>query len=110
MILLFFLTLLPSVVTGQTCYHPDGSQAMYENTADAHIADIPCNASDPGGSACCIPGDACTTTGLCVGHAGWYYRGGCTDASWSTNACINIICKDGIILRHHLLAFAKIGL
>ncbi|KAF8864679.1 hypothetical protein BDZ45DRAFT_669452 [Acephala macrosclerotiorum] len=41
---------------------------------------------------CCAVDDACTTRGWCLGSAGYVYRGGCTDNSWTSSACQQL-CK-----------------
>ena len=49
----------------------------------------PCNSTEDGRvSACCeLSSSVCTTTGLCVGSAEYFYRAGCTDPSWRSPSC-----------------------
>jgi len=70
------------MASNSTCYYPDGT---YVPTYS------PCNSTDSGGvSTCCeLSSSVCTTSGLCVGSAGCFYRGGCTDHSWRSPSCTN---------------------
>lgn len=75
----------------QHCWFPDGSPGPTSYT--------PCNSSSIKGQACCggpegFP-DICTTSGLCIGHAGFFYRGGCTDRSFNPEACATV-CVTGM--------------
>lgn len=69
---------------GQSCYNPDmvvPEKPYYVcNTTSEH-------------SACCGPGDPCTTNGYCHGAAGYLYRGGCTDITWQSLNCCPA-CRD----------------
>ena len=64
------------------CYFPDGTIPQ-----GGESDYVPCGPEDGPHSACCAAGEGCTTTGLCYGNAGYMYRGGCTDKSWSAPAC-----------------------
>jgi hypothetical protein len=76
---------LPSAIL---CYFPDGT-IFYGGMACL---------TNGTNSMCCASGDACTTSGWCLGSSGYLYRGGCTDRSWTSNACMSI-CK-GIASIH----------
>jgi hypothetical protein len=70
------------------CYFPDGT------VFDGGISCL----TNGTNSMCCASGDVCTTSGWCLGSSGYLYRGGCTDRSWISNACMSI-CK-GITFIH----------
>ena len=62
------------------CYNPDGIVPSGPYT--------PCNSTAEGvHSACCAVGDPCSITGYCYGRAGFLYRGGCTDQTWTSERC-----------------------
>lgn len=62
------------------CYFPNG---------DEYTTGQPCNSTADGRvSVCCeLSSSVCTTSGLCFGSAGYLYRGGCTDRSWTSPQC-----------------------
>ena len=80
---LFFVLCSVSTLVEATCYYPDQSVAPYR----------PCNSTVGVGSACCGSKDACSTSGLCFGSAGFMYRGGCTAKDWNAEACSSQ-CRD----------------
>lgn len=71
------------LVNGSACYMADGSTTGYGNTG---YPLVPCDATAPN-SACCAVTDDCLDTGICLSGQGYFYRGGCTDASWQTPEC-----------------------
>lgn len=77
------------------CYWPDGT-----------VTDgvLPCLTNGTT-SMCCAVGDACTTSGWCLGSSGYIYRGGCTDQSWPSSSCLSI-CKGSF--SHPYLSFFPI--
>ena len=83
--------ILLRIVSSEQCYYPAG---------DVETAYKPCNSSlsSSGGSACCdaSSGDLCTDTGLCIGHAGHWYRGGCTDSTFTPGPCASV-CLTGML-------------
>lgn len=78
---LLLLASLAAHINAETCYLPDGSAIGGVRV---------CDPSAPA-SACCAPGDECTTNGLCKagndGDNNWLWRGGCTDKSWESDSC-----------------------
>ena len=78
--LLTFALVLPALA--RKCYFPDGTIPT-----GRHSDYVPCGPENGPHSACCEPGEGCSTTGLCFGHAGYMYRGACTDKTWSAPAC-----------------------
>ena len=78
--LLALALVLPALA--RKCYFPDGSIPRGDESDY-----VPCGTENGPHSACCAAGEGCTTTGLCYGAAGYMYRGGCTDKSWSAPAC-----------------------
>ena len=88
--LLFSISILlySQAVSAYTCYWPSGNVAQSNYVA--------CN-STAAVSACCAANDACTTFGWCLGSSGFVYRGGCTDAHWSTDACQKDYCYTSIL-------------
>ncbi|KAI1170926.1 hypothetical protein F4777DRAFT_89201 [Nemania sp. FL0916] len=70
------------------CYYPNGKEAPKSQQQ-------PCNSTEDGRvSLCCdMRNSVCTTTGLCLGSAGYYYRGTCTDRSWISPSCPRV-CTD----------------
>ena len=88
--------LLTILCQGQECYFPDGSQAMWDGNPY-----VLCNTTTGQASACCGPHDVCTTTGLCFGHAGLLFRGGCTDKSFFSAECPSLCAKGNSILNVH---------
>ena len=68
------------MASNASCFAPDGTLVTTWS---------PCNSTEDGRvSACCELGSSvCTTTGLCVGSAEYFYRGGCTDPSWRSPSC-----------------------
>lgn len=72
---------LPFTAAQAQCFFPGGGPADEGYGI--------CN-STAGGvhSVCCdLRNSVCTTTGLCAGSAGYYYRGGCTDRTFKDLAC-----------------------
>ena len=68
------LTLLISLTTARTCYHPDKSIAA---------SNVPCTSDST--SFCCDSGAICMTNGYCIGVGSQPYllfRGACTDQDW----------------------------
>ena len=80
-------SLFSPAAVGQQCYYPDGTPIPAVEPSEGGPWETPCNASLRGDSACCNPRDLCTDTGYCIGHAGHWYRGGCTDSSFGPAAC-----------------------
>ena len=61
------------------CYYPDKSIVPNFQA---------CNLAQANGTACCeLSTSVCTTEGYCVGNAGFFYRGGCTDPDWASPNC-----------------------
>lgn len=73
------------------CYFPDGSLF---NSSDYR----PCNkGANVRESMCCAIAnrsgddlDVCVSNGLCKSSGGTYYRAGCTDETWESEACLHI--------------------
>ena len=78
------------MVSGQTCYFPDGSKA----TSDTACHDP--SPGDNGASACCNSLDACLESHLCLEQSGgpMISRGSCTDQTWQSQECSQY-CADG---------------
>jgi hypothetical protein len=72
------LALPAAAAAAPQCFYPDGVTVEPNHT--------PCNTTVTN-SACCLPQDACTADGLCLGTANFNYRGSCTDKTWTSNAC-----------------------
>ena len=77
------LTLLAVIVRAQqSCYFPDGSEA---------VGNSPCNEAAPQ-SHCCGSTDMCLSNGYCFGHGNSFVnriiRESCTDQSWDDPACL----------------------
>lgn len=74
-----------SVSNAQSCYYPDGVQAI------GNIQACQATSSTSSFSACCAPTDECLTNGLCkaVGMLSTtaFWRESCTDATWESDAC-----------------------
>ncbi|PWY69043.1 hypothetical protein BO94DRAFT_527598 [Aspergillus sclerotioniger CBS 115572] len=71
------LTLLISLTTARTCYHPDKSIAT---------SNVPCTSDST--TFCCDSGAICMTNGYCIGVGSQPYllfRGACTDQDWGDN-------------------------
>jgi hypothetical protein len=70
---------LGQAVSAQTCYFPNGQQAIHDTACTANS------------SICCQRGATCLGNGLCFdpfGSAvGGYIRGSCTDRSWQSSNC-----------------------
>src|SRR5262245_61429107 len=98
----FLVALIPRSIAADQCYYPHG-----EVTTDPIY---PCNGSAEGSSACCgeyvqgLPA-ACTTTGLCIGHSGLFYRGGCTVSDFTSTTACPIWCLDGMPLSSKTLRY-----
>ncbi|KAF4222367.1 hypothetical protein CNMCM5878_005649 [Aspergillus fumigatiaffinis] len=71
---------LGQAVSAQTCYFPNGQQAINDTACTANSVSI-----------CCQRGATCLGNGLCFdpfGSAvGGYIRGSCTDRSWQSSNC-----------------------
>lgn len=94
----FAVLIFPITTAGQneTCYFPDGSVARYNDELY-----LPCKIISPGGvTFCCYRTDACTEAGYCAGDAGIFYRGGCTDQTWTSSLCPEICAKGAISTKH----------
>lgn len=77
--LLALLSVVQSAaVSTQKCYWPSGNEMSAGNLA--------CSSSKT--SMCCAETDACTLSGYCLGSNGFPYRGGCTDKTWKSSACL----------------------
>ena len=89
------VVLLASITTASqnaTCYYPNGSPVS---------GYVPCkDLSTNGVTYCCSSSSVCTTGGYCLGNAGVFYRGGCTDHTWTSSLC-PILCATGAILLEH---------
>ncbi|CAG8975010.1 hypothetical protein HYALB_00012143 [Hymenoscyphus albidus] len=77
------LFILSSTTALDQCFYPDGKTVDPQHVPCNQTAGIATNTF----SSCCSRPDACTTSGLCLGSAGWVYRGSCTDASWASPNC-----------------------
>lgn len=89
-----FLVAISTASQNATCYFPDGSVAAYNG-----LDYVNCKKTSAGGfTYCCDPNDICTGAGYCVGGAGVFYRGGCTDKTWTSSLC-PVLCATGAILR-----------
>jgi len=91
---LFPLAFLCSIYISATsatlaCYWPNGG---------VDTGSVPCNQTTTV-SACCSPGDSCSATGLCLGSAGYPYRGSCTDQTWASPACSKLCLQGMLLLR-----------
>ena len=74
-----FLVLTHSLFIEATCYYPDGTTATN---------DFPCTKnSTVDADYCCGEGFMCLTNKLCLENDGAFFRGSCTDRSWSSTAC-----------------------
>lgn len=82
MSLYVFFTFSGSLVHA-ICYYPDKSIVRNYQA---------CKPEQGNGTACCeLSSSVCTTTGYCIGNAGFLYRGGCTDRDWASPNCA-IVC------------------
>ena len=83
-----------SLATARDCFVPNGTiHYLYGRKAY-----VPCGPDDGTHTGCCAPLDGCSTTGLCFGSAGYMYRGGCTDATWTSENCAQH-CQKGTNVR-----------
>jgi|SRR5271155_4564673 hypothetical protein len=88
-----FLVSITTASQNDTCYFPDGSVAAYNG-----LDYVPCKETSAGGvTYCCDPNEICTIAGYCVGAAGVFYRGGCTDKTWTSSLC-PVLCATGATL------------
>ncbi len=87
---LLALALPAAAAAAPKCFYPDGV------TVEPNHA--PCNTTVTN-SACCLPQDACTAGGLCLGTSNFNYRGSCTDKTWSSSACPQT-CLLGLLEIH----------
>ncbi|PYI11276.1 hypothetical protein BO78DRAFT_425790 [Aspergillus sclerotiicarbonarius CBS 121057] len=84
MITLIPLTILISLTTARTCYHPDKSVAT---------SNVPYTSDST--TFCCDSGAICMTNGYCIGVGSQPYllfRGSCTDEDWGDDCpshCVN---------------------
>lgn len=84
-----FFICITKALQNNTCYFPDGSVAV-----DEEIDYVQCKETSAGGfTHCCTPYNICTVGGYCVGNAGFFYRGGCTDKTWTSNLCPALCAK-----------------
>lgn len=85
--ILLFSTALVSFAlpTEAACFYPDGITIEPNH--------VPCNTTTTN-SACCLPQDSCTTSGLCLGTTNFNYRGTCTDKTFAAAGCSQT-CKQG---------------
>ncbi|OCL07715.1 hypothetical protein AOQ84DRAFT_440038 [Glonium stellatum] len=76
-----------SAIASQTCYWPNGAVAQ---------GYIPCNPNQPNSMCCADQGQAaCLSNGLCLWLADFSIdRGGCTDSSWASSACVQTCRSD----------------
>ena len=89
---LFVAALLIPFHATATCFWPNGDVA-----AESYV---PCNGTAEG--ACCDRGDICTTSGLCLGRAGYMYRGGCTSSEWAPFQCADH-CSQGSMNTEYIV-------
>ncbi|KAL4795252.1 hypothetical protein BDV19DRAFT_389386 [Aspergillus venezuelensis] len=83
----FALTLIP-LSLARDCFLMNGV-----NVTDTHA---PCTAdlAPTEHSSCCSKKkDVCMSSGLCLSNTGLYWETGCTDATWTSDACPNL-CPD----------------
>lgn len=68
----------------KSCYFPDGTLSIFQGSPLTVM--VPC---DPNAatSACCGQTDACFADGLCMNSALVFYRGACTDKTFSSSDC-----------------------
>jgi hypothetical protein len=84
-----FLVSITTASQNDTCYFPDESEAAYNG-----VNYVPCKEPSPGGfTYCCGRSDMCTLAGYCIGSAGVFYRGGCTDRTWTSPLCPTLCAK-----------------
>lgn len=84
--LLLFASL--TTFSSATCYEPDGSIIQDDTSCD----------STAEASYCCGTGWSCLSDGICMIEqqaATVYYRGSCTDKSWSSQECPNFCLQFG---------------
>lgn len=74
-------------IAGQTCYWPNGAVAQ---------GYVPCNPDQPNSMCCADRGQsACLSNGLCLWLGDFSIdRGGCTDSSWVSGACVQTCRSD----------------
>ena len=104
---LTFFLLLHSRTCTAICYYPDGQTIAPQ--------DVPC-LGGTGASACCGPGYACLSNGLCM-HTNAthddkstdsYVRGSCTDQQWRAAACPAFcIGPNGMLGKAYILFFCQ---
>lgn len=80
----FMISFAPTLTMSQICYALNGDYLPTFGT---------CNNTNFAG-VCCRINDACLTNGLCSNSAGNMYRGGCTDQSFHSKACLPM-CNGG---------------
>lgn len=91
-LLLSALVSIYIAATAASCYAPDGAAMLDENQ--------PCNSISGEYSMCCATNrtsdaDQCLQNGLCYNpNGGYYWREGCTDPTWKSDAC-SPICRSG---------------
>lgn len=96
-----FLVSITTAFQNHTCYFPDGSVAQYGSLAFVQCKET----SVDGVTHCCNPNDICTVAGYCVGGAGVFYRGGCTDKTWTSNLC-PLLCATGATLLKNICSIS----
>jgi hypothetical protein len=100
--------ILASITTASqnaSCYFPDGSEATYGD-----IDYVPCKDMSAGGfTYCCASTDVCTVGGYCLGSAGVFYRGGCTDQTWTSSLCPSLCAEGAILLEHACLIHEELS-
>jgi hypothetical protein len=90
--------LLSSHALARVCYWPNG---------EAAIGQTPCF-PDKKDSACCNPGDFCTSTGFCFSNSVTYYsRQSCTDMSYQSDSCVKD-CIASTLLPYKIRRFAAV--
>ena len=89
--LLYFIT-IATVIDAQTCYFPNGAEAVYDTPCRATLSEQAGQAS-----AYCSPSDACLDNNLCLGQTNYgnvLAKGTCTDHNWQSSDCAQY-CQDG---------------
>ena len=81
------LTFVATASPSDTCYWPDGTVAVNR---------VPCESIPGQETWCCEDSSVCTTGGYCLGNAGVFSRGGCTDQTWQSNFCPQL-CAHGAV-------------
>ena len=98
--LVFLLLSLCSFGYAQNCYYEGGVSAT-------DYSYKPC--STTAASPCCIPGesDVCLSSGMCYyPEKNYFYRGACTDETWSDEGNCPQYCLTGMLFHHMCLNFS----